>query len=346
MASSNQTADIVRATQCKLCSRCSKRKALSEFVRFYRGHEKEWSTCNDCSEKKKGKRPEPDTTQEFSNQPEYYADDTVNTEEIRDDEDDVLYEFAELEELVITQFANVDENEGVNFSGIFEFDDELLDHSQVLTNDQSNTEEDRVRGIMYYFLLPIEAGSRYYWEIRKIYLHKKNSGQATVYLGCTQRIDRKLAYPDSRSAKRISEARPPIDRYACEGKIVINIDINTHRAKVTICHRITHERPTYRENKIPERAIEWISSNLRRNLRKVEVYKRLCEEQRIDPKIHTYCQIYYWVSKFASQQYVMNASNQLLSSLNFLKQTTLYEHLDFLHHLIPTYQETALMNLS
>ena len=84
-----------------------------------------------------------------------------------------------------------------------------------------------------------------------------------------------------------------------------------------------HENPTYREKKIPERAIEWISNNLRRNPRKVEVYKRLCEKELIDLKTHTYCQVYYWVSKFASQQYVMNASNQLLSSLNFLKQPEL-----------------------
>ena len=123
------------------------------------------------------------------NQLEYCADDTIDLEEeIGNDEVDVLYELAELEELVTRHFANVDENEGVNFSEYFEFDDELLDHSQ-LTDDQNNTEEDRMHSIMYYFLLPIEAGTHYYWEIRKIYLHKKNSGQATVYLGCTQRID-------------------------------------------------------------------------------------------------------------------------------------------------------------
>ena len=73
-----------------------------------------------------------------------------------------LYELAELEELVTRHFANVDENEEVNFSGVFGFEDELLDRSQVLTDDQNNTEEDRIRGIMYYFLLLIEAGSRDY----------------------------------------------------------------------------------------------------------------------------------------------------------------------------------------
>ena len=54
-----------------------------------------------------------------------------------------MYELAELEELVTRHFTEVDENEGVNFSGIFEFDDELLD-SQVVTDDQNKTEEDRV----------------------------------------------------------------------------------------------------------------------------------------------------------------------------------------------------------
>ena len=92
---------------------------------------------------------------------------------------------------------------------------------------------------------------------------------------------------------------------------------------VTIQHLITHEHPNYRENKLPERAIAWISKNL--NLRKVEVYKRLCDEQLIDSKVHTYRQVYYWASKFSAQQYLTNASNQLLSSLNFLKQNELVD---------------------
>jgi hypothetical protein len=41
---------------------------------------KKWSTCYDCSEKKKGKRTKPDTEQELLNQPEYIADDIVNLE--------------------------------------------------------------------------------------------------------------------------------------------------------------------------------------------------------------------------------------------------------------------------
>ena len=146
---------------------------------------------------------------------------------------------------------------------------------------------------------------------------ENNTGQATVYLGCARRMDRKSIRPDNRPTKRISEARPPIERYPCKGKIAITIDINIRQAKVKIKHLISHERPTYRENNLPENAITWIFNNLNRNLRKVDVYKRLCEEGFVDSTIHTYRQVYYWASKFFAQQYVTNASNQLISSLNF-----------------------------
>ena len=138
-------------------------------------------------------------------------------------------------------------------------------------------------------------------------------------------MDRKSIRPDNRPTKRISEARPPIERYSCKGKIAINIDINIRQAKVKVKHLIPHERPTYRENNLPENAITWIFNNLSRNLRKVDVYKRLCEEGLVDSTIHTYRQVYYWASKFSAQQYVTNASNRLISSLNFLKQNELID---------------------
>ena len=286
MASSDQTINI---TQNKLCSRCTKRKTLNEFIRSYRNQEKEFSICNDCSEKKKMKRSETaNEDNDTLNQPEYLQDINIHPEEeiSNNNEDSVLYELAELEELVTTHFTNAEESE-VNFSGTFEFEKELIDDDFQLLNNDHDTEEDKIRNLIYHFLLPIEAGSCYYWEIRKIYLHRKNVGQTTVYLGCTQRIDRKPSTQlDNRSTKRISEVRPPIDRYPCEGMITINIDINVCHAKVTIQHLMTHEHPTHRENKLPERAIAWILKNLK--LRKVEVYKRLCEERLIDSNIHTY----------------------------------------------------------
>ena len=322
MASSDQTAGVFDNIQSKLCSRCTTRKTLGEFIRFHGSREKEFAICNSCSEKKKGKRPLR-SNEDNEAQPEYALDENSDLEEeINNDEDKVTYELAELEEIVARYFTNIEENTEVNFSETLELEDELIDN---FNNDHDTTEEDKFRNIIYFFLLPIEAGSRYYWEIRKIYCRKNNTGQATVYLGCAQRMDRKSIRPENRPTKRISEARPPIERYPCKGKIAITIDINIRQAKVKIKHLISHERPTYRENNLPENAITWIFNNLNRNLRKVDVYKRLCEEGLVDSTIHTYRQVYYWASKFSAQQYVTNASNQLISSLNFLKQNELID---------------------
>ena len=181
---SDQTVDI---TPNKSCSRCGTQKPLSEFIRSQgRSQEREFSICNNCSEKKKGKRisnPEPIDEDEDEDEDE---DRDHDLEEEIDDEDEVFYELAELEELVARNFTNAEDGK-VNFSGIFEFENELID------NDQNN-EEDRIRNIIYHFILPIEAGSHYYWEIRRVYLCKKNNqyiGKATVHLGCAQSVNRK-----------------------------------------------------------------------------------------------------------------------------------------------------------
>src|SRR6185369_12568828 len=168
MDSSNQNIDI---TQNKSCSHCGAQQPLSEFIRSQgRSQEREFSICNNCSEKKKGKR--------LSNPEPIDEDKDNDLEEEINDEDEVFYELAELKELVARNFTNVEDGK-VNLSGIFEFENELID------NDQDN-EEDRIRNIIYHFILPIEAGSHYYWEIRRVYLCKKNNQfieKAKVHLG-------------------------------------------------------------------------------------------------------------------------------------------------------------------
>ena len=63
-------------------------------------------------------------------------------------------------------------------------------------------------------------------------------------------MDRKSIRPDNRPTKRISEARPSIERYPCKGKIAITININIRQAKVKIKHLIPHEHATYRESNL------------------------------------------------------------------------------------------------
>jgi len=159
MASSDQTAGVFDNIQSKLCSRCTTRKTLGEFIRFHGSREKEFAICNSCSEKKKGKRPLR-SNEDNEAQPEYALDENSDLEEeINNDEDKVTYELAELEEIVARYFTNIEENTEVNFSETLELEDELIDN---FNNDHDTTEEDKFRNIIYFFLLPIEAGSRYY----------------------------------------------------------------------------------------------------------------------------------------------------------------------------------------
>ena len=111
--------------------------------------------------KEKGEK----TFEDNETQPEYALDENSDLEEeINNDEDKVIYELAELEEIVARYFTNIEESTEVNFSETFELEDELIDN---FNNDHDTTEEDKFRKYNIFFLLPIEAGSRYYWEIRK-----------------------------------------------------------------------------------------------------------------------------------------------------------------------------------
>ncbi|CAG8596804.1 3944_t:CDS:1, partial [Cetraspora pellucida] len=288
MSQLDQTINIVNNLQSKTCSYCYKHKNRIEFTRPYGGNEdaggeeSEYSNCNDCAKKKRKKstlevnKDNKFTSSETLNRLECYQDSDLD--EIIKDDDSVLYDLDELEKLVSTHFANTEDNK-VDFSKTFEFENELIDNSELLNIDQ----EAKARKVANFFLLPLEAGSHYYWEIRKVYIHKNNLERASVYLGCTQKEDRQYKNSPDQLPKRISEIKPPIIRFACERKITININFNLHQAKVDIQHLIPHEQLTHRKNRLPESAIAWISKHINLNLKKTEIHKRLCEKGLIDP---------------------------------------------------------------
>ncbi|CAG8840215.1 1031_t:CDS:2, partial [Gigaspora margarita] len=118
------------------------------------------------------------------------------------------------------------------------------------------------------------------------------TGCATVYLGCTQREDRQWQRPENQPVKR----------------------------KVQGKHLKRHPHPTYRKTQFPTKAREWIRTNIKYNLRNPEIYKRLCDEGHINSQVHTKEQVYYWVSVFSKETYIMDNTNQLLSSKAYLEQ--------------------------
>ncbi|CAG8824304.1 13675_t:CDS:1, partial [Gigaspora rosea] len=126
---------------------------------------KVFDTCNDCSEKRRKKssicEDNNSETSEISGQ----FDNQDKNSDLENEEDCVLYELAKLEELVAMYFINKEKDPEIKFSKTFEFEDELIDNFQVLNSDV----ESKICKLCSFFLMPIESGSHYYWEIRKIY---------------------------------------------------------------------------------------------------------------------------------------------------------------------------------
>ncbi|CAG8828415.1 20223_t:CDS:2, partial [Cetraspora pellucida] len=89
-------------------------------------------------------------------------------------------------------------------------------------------------------LISLEEGSGYYWEIRNLYPNIKDGqyiGCATACLCCTQS-------PTNQPAKRISEARPTIQRFLYEGVIKIKIDLCEQKAMISVKH-LAHKLNQY-----------------------------------------------------------------------------------------------------
>ncbi|CAG8474476.1 11323_t:CDS:2 [Cetraspora pellucida] len=208
------------------------------------------STCNSCAEIKKEKKTQ--TISELAST-QVANDDDDNIEIIsNNDEDETWFSLMDMENLIANCFESPEESGCVYFSGILKFGDDFINN--ILNENQENDKERTYHNIATSLLLIIEAGSHYYWEIKKIYSHKKK---------------------DQLTGEAVVKASPPIDRYLCGGNGKINIDINKNQATIKIEHLIAHAYPTYRENNLSPNAISWISRNINKNLQKIEFYKRL-----------------------------------------------------------------------
>ncbi|CAG8527348.1 11273_t:CDS:1, partial [Cetraspora pellucida] len=116
-----------------------------------------------------------------------------------------------------------------------------------------DNESENFRKIIDVLVMPLQTGSEYYWKHQNLYINKKNSqyiGCAMAHLGCTQKLERKYTKSNEQLIKRVSEVRPAIECYLCNGTITIKIDLYERHAKISIKHLITYEHPTYRETNL------------------------------------------------------------------------------------------------
>jgi len=226
--------------------------------------------------------------------------------------------------VIKAKFSDTDNDNPINFSLKIELDDEIYDTSLVDTTDNQDSRLVVAQEIAKHLQEHVEKGSEYYWEIRNTYINEKYgkpSGVITIYFGCTQRNDCECSDPnDNESNKREREVRPAIERYSCKGSITMKINYEKKRATISVKHQLNHPKPTHKKVNISPEAVAWIETNLNYGLRKIEFYRRLSRLKLINPEIHTYQQVYYWVAKLSKKQFVMDSKNQLVSSKNYIEQ--------------------------
>ena len=242
----------------------------------------------------------------------------VIDEQIEDNPNAILYEINEVYDVISQAFEEArSSEEPVECTFEIELDAELMEIASAVEQfSDVKMIKDKFRELSRFLIWPIESGSGYYWEIRKIHLrtkHKQLTHSAIMYLGCTMREDRAWQRPEDQTVIRRSETRAAIKRYNCAGSIKLSIDVANRRAVVNIYHRLQHEHPTYRQILFPDEAKEWI----RTNIHNTEVYRRLCNEKLINPELHTKEQVYYWISSYKRSTYIMN---QLISAKLYLEQ--------------------------
>ncbi|CAG8622338.1 10991_t:CDS:2 [Paraglomus occultum] len=261
-----------------------------------------------------------DTLDSEEIRPSNAENENENENEINDEDnyDGLVYNVGDIEVVIKDDFANND-NLPVSFSLVVELDDVMTSVNTSSTTANQSLNSVAIE-IAKHLQVQIKKGSEYYWEIRKTHVNKKD-GEFTVYLGCTQRDDRQ-SNPNEESSKYEREVRPAIQRHQCKGNIKMKIDLLQRKARISFSHQSSHEKPTHRNINLSDEAINWIKNNIGYGIPKVEFYKRLSNDELIDPEKHTYQQVYYWVAKLSKSQFVTDTKNQLKSSKNFLEHCT------------------------
>ncbi|PKY57507.1 hypothetical protein RhiirA4_510082 [Rhizophagus irregularis] len=258
-----------------------------------------------------------------------------------DDTDGLLYGLDEVQELISKQFQDAEDlNEPVKLAFEIELDSRLI--GLIECNFQEfqdlcdlKTIKKNFQQLVNVLLLPLEYGSGYYWEVREIHLitkKKKFTGCVTAYLGCTQQEDREWKRPENLPPKRRSEARAPINRYACMGNVILTIDPQHQRVLIQGSHLQAHEHPQYRRVIFPAAAKQWIQNNVEYHLHNSELYRRLQHHNLIDAQIHTKEQVYYWATVFSKQTYIFNLKNQLLSTKEYLEKQQYFKIIYYLEN--------------
>ena len=201
------------------------------------------------------------TSLEFDNiiQDVQYNNNVNDSNNVNNETDGLLYGLDEVQEIISKQFQDAESlSKPMKIGFEIELDSRLVEST--FPEFQPNacdltTIKENFRQLVNILTLPIEYGSGY-WDSANASCYKKKefTGCATVHLGCTQWDDRKWQRPENIPVKRRSEARAPINRYACMGNIILTINPQKQLVLIQGSHQQAHEHPQYRKVAFPEEA--------------------------------------------------------------------------------------------
>ncbi|CAG8803724.1 26859_t:CDS:2 [Gigaspora margarita] len=246
MSTSNEATNVAIVSRTETCTHCGKLKPIAEFTRMNGSRMAVNASCNACSDRDKryqANKKAKSINENIQSLP-LNENNSVDVDSIENSSNDLLYNIHDIEELINIKFGDSKEkDEPVKFSVIVKLKRELV-HERIMSPEADQHEDAEFHKVINTLLLPLQAGSGYYWELRC----------ATAHLECTQRIDRQHKCQDDQPIKRVREV-PTIERYPCDGNIVVKIDLCEQEAKINFKHLIAHEHPTYREINLPKNAL-------------------------------------------------------------------------------------------
>ncbi|KAL2632616.1 hypothetical protein R1flu_004095 [Riccia fluitans] len=90
-----------------------------------------------------------------------------------------------------------------------------------------------------------------------------------------------------------------------------------------IQHLCRHENLVYRQNYVPQAAIDFFETHVNSQLRRVDLYNMLCKEGLIDPTFIRKAHINFWISELLGREYVKDVNNQLHSAKLVLEEPSM-----------------------
>ncbi|KAL3698104.1 hypothetical protein R1sor_012180 [Riccia sorocarpa] len=165
----------------------------------------------------------------------------------------------------------------------------------------------------------VETGSGLYWELRTWERSATRPNEFVATLRCACKQDRVSVNRQNSSANpRASEKRRSIQRFRCQGELHVTLDTATALCSVTCIHLEDHDRPSWRENKFPLAALEFLDKVAEAGMRTADVYRLLRLQHHIDPENITRAQVNYWVAEIESWRYGVGKPDQMKSLKDFI----------------------------